>query len=222
MLTALAGMGYIAQRQTVKDVPLINSVMGTSVSVAQDADDALAKLEVKGRAAKTGYERSEFGNGWATVRGCDMRNRILQRDLTDEKLRNDNCVVLSGNLLDPYTGNTIAFERGDTTSSLVQIDHVVALSDAWQKGAQGWGNEKRVNFANDPLNLLAVDGKTNMDKGDGDAATWLPPNRAYRCRYIARQIAVKLKYSLWVTGSESDAMKRVLGACPEQVLPIER
>jgi hypothetical protein len=103
----------------------------------------------------------------------------------------------------------------------VQIDHVVALSDAWQKGAQAIEFSDRVVFANDPLNLLAVDGPANQKKGDSDAASWLPSNRQFRCQYVARQIAVKQKYSLWVTEAEKAAMKRVLNGCGEQRLPVE-
>jgi hypothetical protein len=128
-------------------------------------------------------------------------------------------VVLSGTLQDPYSGRVVEFVRGPETSPEVQIDHVVALSDAWQKGAQKWDAGTRLRFANDPLNLLAVDAEANRRKSDGDAATWLPPNRAYRCTYVARQIAVKKKYGVWVTGAERDAMKRVLRSCPEQRLP---
>jgi hypothetical protein len=111
------------------------------------------------------------------------------------------------------------FERGDATSALVQIDHVVALSDAWQKGAQRWTEEKRAQFGNDPLNLLASKGSLNQQKGDGDTATWLPPNKTFRCAYVARQVAVKHGYGLWVTRAERDAMERVLTACPDEPLP---
>jgi hypothetical protein len=128
-------------------------------------------------------------------------------------------VVLSGTLAEPYSGRTIVFRRGQATSSAVQIDHVVALSDAWQKGAQGWSAARRAAFANDPLNLLAVDGPLNMAKGDGDAATWLPPNRAYRCAYVARQVAVKVDYGLWMTQAEKNAIATVLATCPTQPLP---
>lgn len=183
------------------------------------ASVALDKFEVKGRAPKTGYSRSEFGNGWATVLGCDMRNRMLQAGMREASLAEDGCIVLSGALDDPYTGKTILFSRGADTSDDVQIDHVVALSDAWQKGAQALDYETREQFANDPLNLLAVDGPTNQEKGDGDAATWLPPDKSFRCRYVARQIAVKQRYHLWVTEAEKSAMKRVLNGCEGQVLP---
>ncbi|NYG06276.1 hypothetical protein BJ986_000763 [Phycicoccus badiiscoriae] len=184
----------------------------------------LATLVLKGRAPRTGYERARFGQAWADVdrNGCDTRNDILRRDLTRFTLKagTHGCLVLKGTLHDPYTGSTIAFVRGPSTSNAVQIDHVVALSDAWQKGAQQWSLAQRTAFANDPLNLLAVDGPTNLRKGDGDAATWLPPRKAGRCAYVARQIAVKHRYRLWVTAAERDAMVRVLSACPGQPLPL--
>lgn len=184
---------------------------------------ALGTLEVKGRAPRTGYTREEFGPAWADVdrNGCDTRNDILDRDLTDKtfKAGTHDCVVLTGTLADPYTALTIAFQRGQDTSTAVQIDHVVALSDAWQKGAQQLDVDARRAFANDPLNLLAVDGPTNQAKGDGDAATWLPPNRSFRCEYVARQVAVKAAYALRVTQAEHDAIARVLDSCPDQALP---
>lgn len=180
------------------------------------AAEALEKLQVKGRAPKTGYERSRFGDGWVTVQGCTTRNIILYRDLRDAVL-DDSCRVLSGTLEDPYTGQTIAFSNDD--ASKVQIDHVVALSDAWQKGAQQLSQKTRERLANDPLELLAVDGPQNQAKSDGDAATWLPKNKSFRCEYVARQIAIKQKYELWVTISEKEAMLSVLRTCPGQILP---
>jgi hypothetical protein len=184
---------------------------------------ALATLAVKGRAPKTGYHRALFGQAWADVdrNGCDTRNDVLRRDLSPYVLKpgTNGCRVMSGTLHDPYQGRTIAFVRGPGTSSEVQIDHVVPLSDAWQKGAQQWSLQKRTAFANDQLNLLAVDGLTNQRKSDSDAATWLPPNKAYRCSYASRQIAVKAKYGSWVTGAERDALGRILATCPSQSLP---
>lgn len=184
------------------------------------ATSELELLAVKGRAPKTGYTREQFGQGWAESGACDTRNNILARDLKNTVIQ--NCIVSSGTLEDPYTAKNIEFRRGSTTSSKVQIDHVVALSDAWQKGAQQLDEQARESFANDPLELLAVDGPANQNKGDGDAATWLPPNKDYRCRYVARQIAVKKKYALWVTSAEKAAMKNILNTCPGQVLPIQR
>ena len=183
------------------------------------AVSAVEKLQVKGKAPKTGYERSLFSDGWGEIGSCDVRNFILRRDLKSITLR-DACKVDTGILKDPYTGKTIRFRYGIGTSSAVQIDHVVALSDAWQKGAQLLSASTRYAFYNDPLNLLAVDGPTNASKGDSDASAWLPPNKQYRCAYVARQIAVKLKYKIWVIEAEKLAMKRVLGGCPGQKLPI--
>ena len=177
---------------------------------------AVSHLEVKGRAPKTGYSREQFGDGWASLDGCDTRDRILARDLRAKSFRSATrrCVVLSGRLADPYTSATITFARGG--ASEVDIDHVVALGDAWQKGASRWPRTERVAFANDPLNLLAVDASANRQKGDGDTATWLPANKSFRCAYVARQVSVKLKYALSVTAAERDAMRRVLGKCPTQ------
>jgi hypothetical protein len=187
---------------------------------------ALAALPVKGRAPKTGYDRDRFGQAWADAdrNGCDTRNDILRRDLTSYTLKagTNGCLVLTGTLAEPYTGKKIGFVRGQGTSSVVQIDHVVALSDAWQKGAQQLDEGTRTAFANDPLNLLAVHGPTNQSKGDGDAATWLPPRKAYRCAYVARQVAVKARYRLWVTAAEHDAIERILTACPTQKLPTSK
>lgn len=192
----------------------------TRVASGVDSANALAELgniPVKGRAAKTGYTRDAFGPAWADIdhNGCDTRNDILARDLTGEtfKAGTNNCVVASGVLADKYTGTTIKFDRDQDTSSEVQIDHIVALGDSWQKGAQQLSVDQRKQLANDPLNLMAADGPTNSAKGGKDAAAWLPPNKAFRCEYVARQTAVKAKYSLWVTGAEHDAIASILEGC---------
>jgi hypothetical protein len=201
-------------------------VAGISPAQADVAPTALSIIETqvtKGRAAKTGYTRAQFGQTWADVdrNGCDTRNDILKRDLTGEIFREKTreCVVLSGTLIDPFSGETINFVRGNVSSMEVQIDHVVALSNAWQTGAFRLPIKERTAFANDPLNLLAVKGRLNSQKGDGDAATWLPPLKSFRCDYVARQIAVKIKYKLWFTAPEKAAMVGILKSCPEQVLP---
>ncbi len=197
----------------------------TGAAPTGDAATALGALAVKGRAPKTGYDRDEFGPSWADIdrNGCDQRNDVLARDMVGETFKDGthNCVVLTGQLADPYTGTAIPFQRGQDTSSAVQIDHVVALSDAWQKGAQQLDAETRKQLGNDPLNLWATDGPTNQSKGDGDAATWLPPNRQFWCTYVARQVAVKAKYGLWVTAAERDAIAGVLQTCPGQPLPTD-
>lgn len=198
---------------STEDLPTLNELVSPIMADAEVASPELNKLEVKGRAPKTGYERANFGDGWDSVFGCDTRNRVLARDLKEVSLADDGCKVASGVLDDPYTGATIRFVRGPETSDDVQIDHVVALSNAWQTGAQQMDAATRVAFSNDPLNLLAVSGPANEQKSDGDAATWLPPHKPFRCQYVARQIAVKQKYELWVTQAERAAMQRILGEC---------
>ncbi|MBC9716758.1 HNH endonuclease [Streptomyces sp. TRM66268-LWL] len=180
---------------------------------------AVDGLTVKGRAPKTGYDRDRFGSPWADTdsNGCGTRDDILARDLEEVRTDEDECTVLAGELApDPYSGQDVSFERGH---SKVDIDHLVALSDAWQKGAQKWEPGKRIAFANDPLNLLAVGASANRSKGDGDAATWLPSVKGFRCEYVAGQVAVKRKYGVWVTAAERDAMRRILTGCPDQRLP---
>jgi hypothetical protein len=201
-------------------------VAGISPSQADSVPSGLSIIEAqvtKGRAAKTGYTRAQFGQTWADVdrNGCDTRNDILKRDLTGQvyKEKTRECVVLSGTLIDPFSGETINFVRGNVSSMEVQIDHVVALSNAWQTGAVKLSIKDRTAFANDPMNLLAVKGRLNSQKSDGDAATWLPPLKSYRCDYVARQIAVKIKYKLWFTAPEKEAMVRILKSCPEKALP---
>lgn len=182
-------------------------------------------LEVKGRAPKNGYDREQFGQAWADTDrdGCDTRNGVLARDLTGETFKpgTNDCVVLTGVLNDPFTATTINFVRGADTSSAVQIDHIIPLSLAWTTGAQQLDPKTRELFANDGLNLLAVDGPSNSQKSDSDAASWLPKNKAFRCEYVALQTAVKAKYDLWVTQPEKDAIKRVLSTCPDQPVPTE-
>lgn len=210
-------LGGAMPRMVEESLPVKVQPSSSSPSIQSTlAKDALEKIEVKGRAPKTGYERAQFGDGWLKVNGCSTRDIILNRDLSNVVL-DSSCKVVSGVLTDPYTGVTINFTK--EASSKVQIDHVVALSDAWQKGAQQLPQSLRIQLANDPLELLAVDGAANQQKSDGDAATWLPKNRAFRCEYVTRQIAIKIKYSLWVTAAEKDAMVSVLTACPTQTIP---
>ncbi|ASY26642.1 HNH endonuclease family protein [Candidatus Planktophila versatilis] len=206
-------------------------VLAISIPPASAAESApgvalavLETLPVKGRAPKTGYSRAEFGQSWADVdrNGCDTRNDILKRDMTSViyKPKTRNCVVLSGTLIDRYSGEMINFVRGDVSSMEVQIDHVVALSNSWQTGAFKLSIAQRTALANDPLNLFAVKGRLNLQKSDGDAATWVPPLKSFRCAYVAQQIAVKAKYSLWVVAPEKAAMSAILAQCPTQQVPV--
>lgn len=196
--------------------PASSASPGSSASsAAGPALRLLAALPVKGRAPATGYDREgDFGTAWLDVdrNGCDTRDDILARDLTGI-LRQGPCRVVSGTLVSPYTGQTIRFTRGVSTSQLVQIDHVVALEEAWRTGAQQLSQAEREALANDPANLFAVDGHSNQQKGSGDAATWLPARKAFRCDYVEHQVEVKARYRLWVTPPERDAMLRVLSSC---------
>lgn len=182
---------------------------------------ALALLAVKGRAPMTGYDRDRFGPAWldADRNGCDTRNDVLGQNLTEITLESNDCVVAVGAYDDPYTGSRIDYWQGH--GSLIDIDHVVALGNGWATGAFSWPVKKRAAFANDPLNLLPADAGANRQKGDGDAATWLPAHKSFRCSYVSRQVAVKSKYDLWVTAPEKAATERVLSSCPDEPLPID-
>jgi hypothetical protein len=180
----------------------------------------LATLPVHGKTPLTGYDRvGDFGRAWLDVdrNGCDTRDDVLLRDLRAAK--RTACKVLQGTLIDPYTRKVIAFRRGASTSDRVQIDHVVALANAWRTGGQRLSLAQRERLANDPINLFAVDGPTNQAKGDADASAWLPPSTAFRCTYVAHQVGVKAEYHLWVTPAERAAMAAVLRACPPVPVP---
>lgn len=237
--TAAAQSSSVAATESASDSPAVESAESepvdpdtvpatgmtlTAATVANSdalsnktAADVLATLPIKGRAPKTGYTRSQFGAAWTDVdrNGCDTRNDVLKRDLTGVTYK-DSCKISTGTLVSAYSGSTVTFVRGAGTSTQVQIDHLVALSDAWQKGAQQIAAGQRLALANDPLNLQAVEGRLNEQKGDGDAATWLPPLKSYRCEYVARQVSVKSIYGLWVTQAEHDAIANILATCPQQ------
>ena len=184
------------------------------------AREQLKRLEVRGWDRTADFKRSQFGKAWSDDvdvefghNGCNTRDDILRRDLKNLVVRPRTCYAQTGTLVDPYTGETIAFTRGPDTSNAVEIDHVVALADAWYKGARSWDPQRRLDFANDPRNLLAVSPKANFDKAFRDAASWLPPNEAFRCDFVARQIEVKTAYGLWLAAKEKKAMEAVLARC---------
>lgn len=225
----LLGISFCGPDSQSPSSPEVASSSGNTTDQNQSANPTpietnslqsqLDSLLIKGRAPKTGYSRDQFGSAWIDVdrNGCDTRNDILNRDLTYiiHKPGTSNCVVQSGNFYDPYTATQFEFVKS-SNGSTIEIDHIVSLSDAWQKGAQQWNSQTRKDFANDPLNLTATSSSANRSKSDSDAASWLPPNKAIRCAFIARQIAVKSAYQLWVTQAEFNAMKSVLNSCPDQ------
>ena len=191
---------------TVTPSPAANASLTT---FAADELASLAQLPIKGLAPMTGYGRAQFGPEWPELAGCDARNSVLARDLTKTALQG-SCIVKTGILVSPYSGATINF---GSNPGLVTIDHVVALGDAWQTGAQTWTAAKREIFANDLLELLAVDAASAEQKGDADAATWLPSRKTFQCDYVETQVDVKTRYGLWVTQAEHDAIARVLASC---------
>lgn len=214
-----------------------SSAAATTSSVEQLVDAGLARIEEDGRAvvdagavlelldgiprgdgsARADYRREEFGQRWADVdrNGCDTRNDVLRRDLVDVELKpgTHGCVVLSGTLHDVYTGATIAFVRGDGTSQLVQIDHLWPLALSWDHGAAEWTLEQRQAFANDPLNLQAVDGGANASKAARGPGGWLPENPDAWCEYIARFTLVADTYGLTVADEDRSSATAVLAGC---------
>lgn len=185
--------------------------------VNQSAAHILNQLPVRELDSDLTYDRKAFGNGWQKWRACNTRARILQRDMTN--FTTDGCKVVRGELNDLYTGKHFAFSNSTEISRNVQIDHVVALGNAWRTGAKYLNVQQRAKLANDTLELLAVSAKSNIQKSDSDASSWLPRNLKFRCSYIARQIAVKFKYHLWVTPQEKSIMQKVLQHCPGQAVP---
>lgn len=206
-------------RRIAAVILLAAAIIAAPTTAAAPDTSALATLTVHDPDPMTGYSRDQFGPAWTDNNDdtlghnhCDTRDDILARDLTDV-VREGNCTVVSGLLHDPYTGQTIPFQRGPDTSTRIQIDHIVALGNAWITGAQQLSPQQRVDLANDPRNLLAVDGPANNNKRDKDASQWLPPNTAFRCAYVADQALVKSVYHLWVTPAEKDAMTATLADC---------
>ena len=184
------------------------------------ARQQLKALQVRGWDRTSDFKRFQFGQAWSDDvdvefghNGCNTRDDVLRRDLENLVVRPFTCFAQSGTLIDPYTGTTIEFVRGPDTSNSIEIDHVVALADAWYKGARAWDPKRRLDFANDPRNLLAVSPKANFDKAFRDAAGWLPPNEAFRCDFVARQVEVKAAYGLWLSAKEKRAMTDVLSRC---------
>ena len=224
------GVGIWLHFQNAPAPPPSGSPQATSTSAATppaprspgyDAVRAtLDRLPVKGWDRNTDFARYRFGEAWSDDvnvefghNGCNTRDDVLRRDLVDLVVRPGTCFAQSGTLRDPYRGETIAFVRGSDTSDAVQVDHVVSLADAWYKGARDWDDKRRRDFANDPRNLLAVGSKVNFDKAFRDATGWLPPNAAFRCEFVARQVDVKAAYGLWLSRNEKRAMEDVLAGC---------
>lgn len=179
---------------------------------------ALNSLALVNAVEDGGYNRSEdFGNAWTDVdqNGCDTRNDILNRDLTGitYKTPSDSCTVAAGTLNDPYTGQTISFVRGQDTSMAVQIDHIIPLKYAYLHGATAWDQDTREMFANDPENLLAVDGPSNSSKSAKGPENWMPENAGYTCAYAEKFVNVADKYDVSITTNDYDVLYDALLTC---------
>ena len=224
---AVVAVGSYYVTQTPPSTPAAQSdtPAATTASTTTDtgnpelAINKLNELPVRDKETGDDYERSNFSSGWSSWKDCNVRQKILNRDVKNVKVAANGCTVVGGQLVDPYSGQTIDLTSKSAVSRKVQIDHVVALSNAWQTGARYLSATERKQLANDDLELIAVCSSANQDKSDGDASEWLPENKAFRCPYVARQIAVKLKYHLWVTAAEKSAMTSILNSCPNQTLP---
>lgn len=231
-IVVLVAAGVLGMGLAWDHLPRVGELAGgghTTSDLVGPAAAALEELPVREPAPLVEeYDRDLFGPRWSDDvqveggrNGCDTRNDVLRRDLEALTVEpgTQGCVALSGTLTDPYTGAQLPFERGEDTGSQIHIDHLVALSNAWQTGAQDLDEQTRTDLANDPLNLWAVDGAQNMAKSDDDAAEWLPTEVSAQCDLVAAQIAVKTAYDLWVTQPEAEAMRDVLDRCPDQQLP---
>jgi hypothetical protein len=218
ILVAIAGaVGWQYYRDSRQPDPGPSSTATPDYDAARHQTEA---LPVHGWDRVSDFQRLRFGEAWSDDvnvefghNGCNTRDDVLRRDLADLQVRPGTCFAQSGILRDPYTGATIDFVREPDTSSTVQIDHLVSLSNAWYKGARLWDDQRRRDFANDPRNLLAVGGQVNFDKAFRDVGSWLPPNPKFRCAFVARVADVKTVYQLWVSANEKDAMRRVLRDC---------
>lgn len=177
---------------------------------------------VDGRHRRDDYERTAFGSPWTDAtavadsdNGCDTRNDILTRDLSDTRsgpVASCPHAVLAGELRSPYTGAVVIFRR-DRRATAIQIDHIVPLAFAWDMGAFAWPPARRADLANDPANLVAVDGDSNQDKSDSEPGRWMPPNTGFHCQYAIQFVDVLTAYGLQVDRSSRDVLTRALQQC---------
>ena len=202
--------------------PGVGTVVITGI-LANDLDPAFTLVEARAAlvtmtvAGPPGqpYSRDAFGSGWASnarthgwdsQSGCNTRQAALMRDGQDVAVT-ANCKPETGTWLDPYSGVTL------TNPSSLDIDHVVPLAEAWRTGAWQWDKDRRVALANDPLEVIAVDGSQNKSKSDKGPEAWRPQNSAW-CGYSLRWVAVKDKYALGLSSeAERSALEEMLDTC---------
>jgi hypothetical protein len=225
VLLALAGCTFELQLEEPAQPTLVSVGQGDVPAGTLDpsaASAALVGLRIAEKTPLDGYERGcgngegcVFGPAWADVdrNGCDQRNDVLHRDLTDVQVREgtQGCVVVAGTLDDPYTGAIVPFVKAEAAE--VPIDHVVPLAAAWVQGAAEWTPEQRAYFANDVANLIATTRSENSAKGDATADEWVPPDPTYGCSYATMVVTVKDTYALSVTPAEAATLEDLLATC---------
>ncbi len=209
-------------KPTASPGPTASSTPSAKPRAESTARKRLRGLTVRPRPRPaSNYSRREFGSGWSDTdgNGCNQRDDVLLRDAlpgSTKVQRQGRCAhdVLAGTWLDPYNGKRVALDnlKDLRQAQAIQIDHVVPLAEAWVSGASKWPAQRRRQFANDLLSLLAADGPTNASKGAGDPAAWRPKKR-FQCRYAIRWINVKHRWNLTVDPSEVAALEDMLDTC---------
>jgi hypothetical protein len=226
MLAVAVTLAIVVAVQTVASAQRAASLTAQAHAPAVATGvDVLAEIaQIPLRIRGSDYRREAFGDSWTDDNpapgghnGCDTRNDILDRDLVDKtyvSIARCPDAIGTGTLHDPYTSATVMFVRGNRTGASVQIDHIVPLALAWDLGARNWRDDVRLRFANDPANLIAVEGKANQDKGDSEPALWMPPNAAFRCQYAVQFSAVLRGYGLAVDAPSAAVLREAAGTCP--------
>ena len=226
LLLAIVGIAVVVAVQvTNSSINRSQFIASADIPTVAPGVDVLAGVALMPlRIRSYDYRRDAFGDSWTDDNdapgghnGCDTRNDILERDLVDKtyvSIKRCPNAIATGTLHDPYTNATVALVRGEKTGAAVQIEHIVPLAYAWDMGARFWTDELRVRFANDPGNLLAVEGQVNQDKGDSEPALWMPPNSAFHCQYAMQFIAVARGYGLPVDAPSVPALRDAASTCP--------
>lgn len=192
-------------------LPAGTSMAGTPRSAGSSISNSelLARLEVRPEVTSPRYERSAFRH-WVDADGdCqDTRVEVLIRE--DRAGSRHGCRVATGTWVSWLDGRTATASRG------LDVDHLVALAEAWGSGAHAWTSSTREAFANDlgyEWSLRAVTASVNRSKSDRDPAEWLPA-ASVRCKYVSRWMAVKYRWRLSVDPLERSAILRILeGPC---------
>jgi uncharacterized protein DUF1524 len=225
LLAAVALAILVAAQVTVDSDRKSRLVADADVPTVAPGVDILTGISlIPLRVHGNDYRRAAFGDAWTDDNsapgghnGCDTRDDVLDRDLVDKTYVSiSRCpnAVATGTLHDPYTNDTINFTRGNQIGAAVQIDHIVPLALSWDLGARSWPDDVRIRFANDPANLLAVQGKANQDKGDAEPAHWMPPNHAFWCQYAVQFAAVLRGYGLPVDKRSAVVLRDAASTCP--------